>query len=163
MALSASGDANTITDTTGYATLASTDPGGSYSLRDRVNWNWNKELIAVSDSGSSEIDFLVQNGYVIRGQTGTFPGKSLTLDNCMVKFSTVSTNSSYTFPALNIYSANINIAQVNGGVTVAGDCYLKGNATEEAVFSQTNVPEARRTSPSPLVRPQRSAPVPAMS
>ena len=139
MALSASGDANTITDTTGYATLASTDPGGSYSLQNRVNWNWNGGLIAVTDSGSSEIDFLVQNGYVIRWWGGTtFPGKSLTLDNCMVKFSTVSTNSSYTFPALNIYSANINIAQVNGGVTVAGDCYLKGNAAQEAVFSQTS-------------------------
>ena len=117
--LSPVGAANRITDTTGYATLAATDAGGTYSLvpnENKKNWNWNGEMIAVR----SGIDFLVQNGYTVRsyGTTGagiTFSGDSLTLDNCMVKLSMPNTNQVYVIPLLYLYNANINIAQANGG------------------------------------------------
>ena len=102
--LSPVGAANRITDTTGYATLAATDDGGTYSLvpsLGKKNWNWNGEVIAVQPG----IDFLVQNGYTVRsyGATGagiTFSGDSLTLDNCMVKLSMPNTNQVYVIPLL---------------------------------------------------------------
>ncbi len=130
------GAVNRITDTTGYATLVATDSGGVYSLADenRKNWKWGEDTIVVQPG----IDFLVQNGYTVRGYGSTFPGDSLTLDNCMVKLSMPSTNAVFNIPSLYIYNANINIAQANGGGTLRGDFHLRGEAGDEATFSHTS-------------------------
>ena len=166
--LSPVGAANRITDTTGYATLAATDDGGTYSLvpsLGKKNWNWNDEVIAVQPG----IDFLVQNGYTVRsyGATGagiTFSGDSLTLDNCMVKLSMPNTNQVYVIPLLYLYNANVNIAQANGGGTLRGDFHLRGETGDEATFSHTsgrtlNVAAALHGDAGRVVRVRREDPV----
>ena len=149
-----------ITDTTGYVTLTTDDPGGNYSYNTAGRWSDH----AAPSSGK---DYLVQNNYVIRFQTGTFAGRSLTLDNGRAKVGLANMGTA-TVNDSRLYGGRIEDSAANVTENMAGTFRIYGTAANPSrisgcsgrVSTTSCAPPATIWTSSARSRPARDRPSP---